>query len=352
MSKKVAALLLIVSLFAISCTAAQDAGAQPEVNTAEPYEWVLTALRDNGTAVEALSTISQPFFEPEGQVIQVDGQEVQLFAFPNEAEAATAAATIDASGSTVGTTMLSWLATPHFFKSGNLIVLYVGDTEAVIAALQGVLGSQIAGGSTAQSALPPVVEINTTETLLTNDQQEYANSAFGLSFLLPANWFGPEEYVSEQTLRVEVGTDAVYPYGTDPTERPEAKPNAYHVVVQYDKDGQSGDMNDTYQTLAAMQDGESLSDARGMIIRIRPLDLNGLTGYEYIATLSETAQTTAVYSRMSILTDAQGNFVTVLGTPSQVELADGTSWQDAYRLIDEVNLPAYHQIVSSISVAD
>lgn len=82
MSKKVAALLLIVSLFAISCTAAQDAGAQPEVNTAEPYEWVLTALRDNGTAVEALSTISQPFFEPEARSSRLMGRKCNSSPFP------------------------------------------------------------------------------------------------------------------------------------------------------------------------------------------------------------------------------------------------------------------------------
>lgn len=211
---------------------------------------------------------------------------------------------------------------------------------------QDELGSQMAGGPVAEQ---PAAETDLAVPDTAIVQQQYVNDAFGLSFLLPTNWFGPEEYVSEQTLRVEVGSDPVYPYGTDPLERPEARANAYHVVVQYDKDG---DLTSTYQSLAAMQNGESLSDARGMIIKVRPLNFNGLTGYEYITTLSDTAQTTPIYSRTSILLDAQGNYLTVFGTPSQVELADGTSWQDAYQLIDEANLSYYRQVVESISVGN
>ena len=39
-----------------------------------------------------------------------------------------------------------WMATPHFFKSGKLIVLYLGDDVAVMTLLTGLLGPQFAGG--------------------------------------------------------------------------------------------------------------------------------------------------------------------------------------------------------------
>ena len=360
MLKKVVLLVMIVSIFAISCTATQEAGLSeaslsevslPEVDAVGTYEWLITALSSNGTTVEPLPTISQPFFEPEGQVIKVDGQEVQIFEYANEEEAASAAASINDTGSSVGTTMISWLATPHFFQSGNLIVLYVGDVDTVVASLQSVLGPQIAGGAAVtQTPLHPATETDAAMEMPAIDQQQYVNNEFGLSFLLPTNWAGPEEYVLEQTLRVEVATDAVYPYGTDPLERPDEVVNAYHVIIQYDKNSQNGDLNSTYQALAAMQDGESLSDARGMIIRVRQLNLDGLTGFEYISTLSETAQTSPVYSREVVLMDEQANVLTVLGTPSKVEITDGTAWQDAYRSIDEANLPFYRQIVESITI--
>ncbi|MBK7452561.1 MAG: hypothetical protein IPJ46_02245 [Anaerolineales bacterium] len=50
-------------------------------------------------------------------------------------------------------------------------------------------------------------------------EKPYANSGFGFGFQFTSSWFGPEEYISDQTLRIEVGTDKVYPYGTDPAER-------------------------------------------------------------------------------------------------------------------------------------
>ena len=41
--------------------------------------------------------------------------------------------------------MVNWVATPHFYKTGKLIVLYVGDNMTVISTLETVLGPQFAG---------------------------------------------------------------------------------------------------------------------------------------------------------------------------------------------------------------
>jgi hypothetical protein len=39
-----------------------------------------------------------------------------------------------------------WVARPYFHKAGRLIVLYVGDDDAVAAVLEEVLGPPFAGG--------------------------------------------------------------------------------------------------------------------------------------------------------------------------------------------------------------
>ncbi len=52
---------------------------------------------------------------------------------------------MSAGGSSIGTTMVTWVAAPHFYKSGRLIVLCVGDDAGVIAALEAALGAQFAG---------------------------------------------------------------------------------------------------------------------------------------------------------------------------------------------------------------
>jgi hypothetical protein len=182
------------------------------------------------------------------------------------------------------------------------------------------------------------------------DWKSYANSTFGLGFRYPSSWFGPDEYVSDQNLRVEIGSDVVYPYGTDRMEQIYEVKNSYYVLIQYSKNDQNQYWKDTYQSLLNLQDGESLSDARSLVIRVRQLKLGRFEGIEYISTLSETAQTEPVYIRQVILFDEQSNVLTIMGTPNNVEIGNGAEWRDAYKMIDEANLNLFHQIVESITV--
>ena len=182
-------------------------------------------------------------------------------------------------------------------------------------------------------------------------EKSYTNSGFGFGFQFPSNWFGPEEYISDPILRVEVGSDKVYPYGTDPAERVYELKNSYNVVIQVSKNDQNQVWKDTYQTLVNLKDGESVSDARSLTIRVRQFSLGGFEGIEYISTLSETAQTEAVYARQVILINPQTNdLITVMGQPINVEVNDGANWRDVYQSIDEANLAVFREIVESITV--
>ena len=183
----------------------------------------------------------------------------------------------------------------------------------------------------------------------TQAQKTYTNSTFGLSFRYPSDWFGPDEYIADQTLRVAVGSDVVYPYGEQP-EKPSQVVNSYLIVVQYTKNDQVKAWKDDYASLAKLKDGESLSGPRSQIIRVRQLELGNYKGYEYIATLSETAQTDHVYSRDVVLVDDQSDVLTISGNPNNVEIADGTQWRDAYGTIDETNEPIFQAIVDSMAI--
>jgi hypothetical protein len=87
------------------------------------------------------------------RIITVNEESLQVFEFDDPAAAEAAAATVAASGVIVGTATYDWLATPHFYRSGNLIVLYVGDDAATQALLADTLGEEFAGGGPAMS--PP-----------------------------------------------------------------------------------------------------------------------------------------------------------------------------------------------------
>ena len=109
------------------------------------YVSLIDNLRATGANVEPSGKISQPFFFVEGQVISINGVEVQVFEYADIAVADAEANLVSHDGSSIGTSMVNWVATPHFYKTGKLIVLYVGDNMTVISTLETVLGPQFAG---------------------------------------------------------------------------------------------------------------------------------------------------------------------------------------------------------------
>jgi hypothetical protein len=239
----------------------------------------------------------------------------------------------------------------------SIIILVLSACSSAVNATQtGLPGTQPASIPATQSPLPPTA--TQTQALAagnptaasTAGDQTYSNEEFGLSFTYPAGWFGPSEYVSDKTLRVEVGSDTVYPYGEVP-EQPSSVKNSYSVVVQYTQNNQNPFWQDTYQSLQNMKDGESLAGTRSLLIRVRQFALDRFSGFEYIATLPETAQTEAVYTRDIMLVDqANGDILTVMGQPVNVELSNAVDWRAAYQAIDQANLPAFQGIVSSLTV--
>lgn len=137
--------LLIGMLLLVACNDQQQT-IEREGDLAIDLDTLVDHLEAAGATVERVGTLSQPFFTPEGQVINVNSQDVQVFEYENKSDAGVEADLVSPDGSSVGTSMMSWLATPHFYTSGKLVVLYVGDQNDTIELLNGVLGPQIAGG--------------------------------------------------------------------------------------------------------------------------------------------------------------------------------------------------------------
>ncbi len=109
------------------------------------YVSLVDNLRAAGATVDPAGTVSQPFFVPVGQLLTVNGEDVQAFEFASTEEAATAASTVSADGSSIGTSMVSWVGPPHFYQGGKLIAIYVGSDSGVINILKEAMGSQFAG---------------------------------------------------------------------------------------------------------------------------------------------------------------------------------------------------------------
>ena len=113
--------------------------------TVEDRAGLIDTLRAAGAKVEVGSPVDQPFFTVSGRVIKVSGEDVQVFEYASAAARDAEAAQVAPDGSSVGTNMVSWIAAPHFFSSGRILVIYVGDDGAVLNLLRGTLGQQFAG---------------------------------------------------------------------------------------------------------------------------------------------------------------------------------------------------------------
>ena len=90
--------------------------------------------------------VSQPFFSAPGRIFTVNGEALQVFEYATPSAVDVDASRVSADGTTIGTSKPTWMATPHFFKSGKLIVLYVGGNQTIVDLLRKTLGNQFAGG--------------------------------------------------------------------------------------------------------------------------------------------------------------------------------------------------------------
>lgn len=116
-----------------------------QTNFAGDYKSLIKKLRDKGSTVKEGGKISQPFFSVPGRAVIVNGEQAQVFEYRKKETADKESGSVNADGSLVGTTMITWVAPPHFYKNGRLIVLYIGENSGIIKALENALGRQFAG---------------------------------------------------------------------------------------------------------------------------------------------------------------------------------------------------------------
>ena len=89
--------------------------------------------------------VSEGIFSADGRVLEVNGERVLVMDYGDAADLEDEVAGISPDGSSVGTHMVTWVGSPHFFRTETAIVLYVGESPTVIEALTSVLGPQFAG---------------------------------------------------------------------------------------------------------------------------------------------------------------------------------------------------------------
>jgi hypothetical protein len=138
--------LLLAFSFGISACSQGESSASPtEARVVEDQADLLAALRDAGATVDVVDSVDQIFFSPQGSIISVNGADVQVFEYESSEAMEAEAAQVAPDGGSIGTSMVTWVDVPHFYKTGRVIVLYVGSDAATLGLLETVIGSQFAG---------------------------------------------------------------------------------------------------------------------------------------------------------------------------------------------------------------
>lgn len=89
--------------------------------------------------------ITKPYLAVPGTIVRVNGQPLQLFEYPDESVLMADVSGLAPDASSINGMPLAWQAAPHFWSSGRVLVLWVGDDPAYFATLSTVLGKQLAG---------------------------------------------------------------------------------------------------------------------------------------------------------------------------------------------------------------
>lgn len=104
---------------------------------------LLDALGKAGIAINPTGPIDQPFFSVKGSSYEAGKGYLQIFEYADQAAAESDAAKVKPDGSIDGFSP-SWVASPHFYRLGRLIVIYLGDEASDLAGLKSVLGDPVA----------------------------------------------------------------------------------------------------------------------------------------------------------------------------------------------------------------
>ena len=137
--------ILIFLMAAMSLVACRVSLSSPQPAPAADLVTFIDSLRASGASVELGEAVDQPFFSAPGKTIILNGEDVQVFQYLGVATAKTQAALVALDGNTIGASKPTWMESPHFFRQGKLLVLYIGSNDQVLKMLTTVLGRQFAG---------------------------------------------------------------------------------------------------------------------------------------------------------------------------------------------------------------
>jgi hypothetical protein len=197
-------------------------------------------------------------------------------------------------------------------------------------------------------------------TPILDNWKVFTNEEFGIKVYYPKDWNGPAISVEEDVIRLEIGTDNVYPYGTGLEYREITKKNSYNIDIIYYKnisriknaEGFKWFYHifdyDVYKKLIDLPNGETILFMKSILSKVRNYSICDYKGLEYIATSPYYMQTEYSYARQLTLINDEYSFLEIIGQPQKVDIVLDQNWRDSYRGVDEAYLDIYWKIINRI----
>lgn len=132
------------------------------IKNASTAETLKNGLRGLGFLFTEQTFASSGFFgDSKKEQLSIGRENVNLYTFSSEEKAARYASYFDAEGSLYSEPhnckCIDWISMPHFYRSGALIVQYIGTNPYLTRALDAFLGKQFAGGDNAKSPSAEII---------------------------------------------------------------------------------------------------------------------------------------------------------------------------------------------------
>jgi hypothetical protein len=151
---------IILSVFALlvsACMPTQIEGEIPptgqEVSTTNE---LVGSLEESGMTANIVGDVNQPFIPVAGRLLQINGQDVQVYEFPGTQERQRVSDTIAREGFTIQG-VAPGVQDPHVWAQGRLIVIYVGQDQTTVNTLNSFLGETIRFEREAPAVAPEAV---------------------------------------------------------------------------------------------------------------------------------------------------------------------------------------------------
>lgn len=122
-----------------------DEPVTPFEGEVSDYPSLVAAIKSRGILVELTEELAESMFSAPAKVISVGGSDIQVFEFQSESDTKSSSLTVSEDGTEIGTSIIRWMDTPHFYAKGKIIVLYVGQNPEITNLLESILGQQFAG---------------------------------------------------------------------------------------------------------------------------------------------------------------------------------------------------------------